>query len=113
MKQEGNIALDQEILSAIPKDYSGLVAHIKKAVINVVIDRLLAAHQLILICDINLMDRMTLFYKRRNDSVQPDDILAYRTGTSPAGAVLSTENRRLNLTGHAVLTSVKRAAGFT
>ena len=47
------------------------VADIQKTAIDVVVDRLLAAHELILIGNIDLMDRMSLLHKRRNDPAKP------------------------------------------
>ena len=46
----------------------------EKPGINVVVDRFLAAHQLIPMSDIDLMNRMTLLHKRRDNPVQPGNL---------------------------------------
>ena len=58
-------------------DFSGEidVADFQKTVIDVVINSLLAAHQFVLVSDIDFMDRMPLLHKRSNDPVQPFDLL--------------------------------------
>ena len=61
------------------------VAHFQKAVIDVVVDRLLAAHQFILMCDIDLVDRMPLFYERGNDLVKALDF--FLTGREAASGL--------------------------
>ena len=61
------------------------VSDFQKAVINVIVDGLFAAHQLILMGDIDLMDRMSLFYKWRDDAVQPGDL--FFTGRQAASGL--------------------------
>ena len=51
------------------------VADLQETVVNVVVDGLLTAHQLVLMSDIDLMNRVTLLNKWRNDTVQPCDLL--------------------------------------
>ena len=51
------------------------VTYFQETAVDVVVDRLLAAHQLILVRDIDLMDRMPLLYKRRYDPVQSGDLI--------------------------------------
>ena len=61
------------------------VAHFQKAVIDVVIDGLLTAHQFILMRDIDLVDRMPLFYERGNDLVKALDF--FFTGREAASGL--------------------------
>lgn len=58
------------------------VTNVQKAVIDVVVDCLFAAHQLILMGNVDLVDRMTLFYQWRDNPVEPGDL--FLTGRKAA-----------------------------
>ena len=46
------------------------VADFQQAVINVVVDRLFAAHEFIPVGNVNLMDRVSLLYQWRDNPIQ-------------------------------------------
>ena len=50
------------------------VPDFEKAIVNVIVDRLLAAHEFILVGHIDLMDGMSLPDQRSNDAIEPGDL---------------------------------------
>jgi hypothetical protein len=50
------------------------VSDIQKTIIDIVVDCFLTAHQLIAMISIDLVNRVTLFHKWRDDTVQPGNL---------------------------------------
>jgi hypothetical protein len=50
------------------------VPDFEKAIVNIIVDRLLAAHEFILVGLIDLMDGMSLPDQRSNDAIEPGDL---------------------------------------